>query len=725
MITVPALAAIEVNVADSDVLGTGLATAEVNIAQADVLGTGFAVAEVSQGDGFLIMADLVQSELSGSLGAESTRVNAKLLINGVACHITSFSYQVPTGKIGSILNARLQGKSLAEVPNGASVTFSLLIDVGSSVIEYPLMTNGKIQSRSSVVSWKGGTNAKPTDEVNFSAIDVIADKFSLSPRRPVIMFDPARVKYNDVNPNVTDAMRDENGAVILPVLEPMYGLTLRQVMDRAYTPKGGLGSWISSTYSSGWGPIFVSEGNNQIGMDFTKVVTNIPNYPVKRADFPVESSWHDGVRPFVDMLAPMFFVEGTWLFVIDIEVKLPYTIGVHALTLGDHKKLTQQSNFKPDQNAIILTYQYSAADPGEDYKKQRREVFTESTDVTGSIGDQGYVRTVTRKWDYEYYMPDNPTVVLDTLPESVDISTYQMTGWHSPSGVMTTVQAEALTHHESIRYEYEGELKVSHLRYVNALIPVPITGNLVMKYREVLNESCEIAWTDDPKNPGTKIQAWSRIDTTGICYVSDEDETIDYGSGNVTIRRLYPALDLAEAGRVTSDMAITSKLQPISSERETLRNLKGSQFEVHRVEINFLSNTVTQSTVDTRSGTTSVDPYETRTRNVLMRDLVSEALIGPRVPISVNAYELPRAMALDLGQRVLKRMSQPANVLPIDIPGVDLVIKQGTIIKGQLRNGSYTPKNFIVTGYSITGENLGTDGHRIFQSLESIELLDA
>lgn len=736
-----ALGTLEVNADENSLLGQGLVSIEVNAEDQQVYGQGLITIEVAEGEGFLILADLIQTEISGpTLGSYAhTEINARLTVNGTPVPITSFNYQVPTGKLGSLLNVRLQGKDVATVPNGADVDFELVINSGGTEVVYKLMENGKLQGRSSQVSIKGGKNAGPSDEINFSAMDVIADKFTLSPRRPIIMFDPRRVKYDEVNVrNVQDAMRDEQGRIILPVLEPVSNLRLYDVMKRAYTPRGGLGRvWARGVeygaISGRWSPtLMISESSNQLGMDFTKVVTNIKNYPVKRADFPVEGSWHDGVRPFVDMLAPMFFVIGTSIFVIDVERKLPYPSGVHTVTLGDHKRLTEQTDFKPDQNAVILTYQYSGTDPGADPQRVYRLAQTKTSSVTGSEGEVGYSLIETTRWDREYYMSDDPDNILDTLPVSVNIRTYQTTWYGDADGVPRTLNSSQVTHEESIDYEYEGELKVGHSRSISATIPLPVNEWFLTQYErvlrltfmKVLEERCTIEWTDDPKNPGTKIQAWSKIETNGVCYIADETEDLYTGISSVpiTVRRFYPALEFAEAGRAVPEMEVTGILQPIATEKESLTNIRGNQYDVERIEINHLTNTIRKSFVDSRPGTTSSDPYSTRTRNVLLRDTVSEAEIGPRVPVSVNAYELPRIEALELGARVLKRLSNPAKLLPLDIPGVDLLINRGTVIQGQRRDGTYGSK-YIVTGYSITGENLGRQGHRIFQNIESIELL--
>src|SRR5690606_20550096 len=154
--------------------------------------------------------------------------------------------------------------------------------------------------------------------------------------------------------------------------------------------------------------------------------------------------------------------------------------------------------------------------------------------------------------------------------------------------------------------------------------------------------------------------------------------------------------------------------------RKVLRKGNSAQLDVEVVEIDILNNTLQRSITEPVTGDTSTDPYETKSRTILLRDLDSEAEIGPRVPVSVNAFELPRTRALELGQRTLRRLKNPLMVMPVTFPSVLFAIDRGSVISGQTRDG-YTTDHFV-TGLSINGDSLGTEGHRIMQTIDSVEL---
>lgn len=705
---------------------------EVGPGITEPMGHAYGSVEISFIDGLLIMADILDANIAGAGGGSyaHTEINAELLVNSVELPITQFNFQAPTGRLGALLNVTLATKDPTAVPNGATIDFNLIVNGNT----YKLIEDGKLQGRSVEISFQGGSKAKPTDEITFSSIDVLADKFTLAPERPVIMYDPYRVRYDEVNDkDITGAMRNEDGSIIRPILEPVAGLTMKQIMKRAYTDAGGLGFMTAfSGLSSGAMLLLGSGATNQTGMGFDDVITNIPDYKVKRADFTIEGGWHDGVRPSTEMYAPVYFVQDNKLYILDVEQKIPFSSSVHTLTLGDHKRLTEATDYQADRNAVILTYQYSANDPSEDAQKTSREVFNEYIEESGVRGTDGWTKIVERRWDKEYYMPSEPDNVLDTVPLKVDVYTYKTVAYNiynDVTGIETRVvlQDERLVHRESTHYSYYQELSTGYTKDIYADILVPVnygSGNkLETQFLHVMSEEQRIQWTDDPMRHGQKIQAWMTLSVNGICYISDENEQFAIGNSKVTqkVRRLYPALDLVASGRVTKDMGMTSVLQRIRTEKESLNRIRGNQFNVKRLEINELTNTMQASFSDTRTGSTNTDPYETRSRNVLFKDDDSIAAIGFRIPVSVNAYELPRDRAFELARRVLARLQTPAIRLPVDLPGVDFAIQRGSIVRGQKRTG-YTAK-FMVSGYGINGTNLGTDGHRIYQTLETLELL--
>lgn len=678
--------------------------------------------EIVLGDNFMILADILAENLSGpNLGSFGYyEINAELKVNGTVVPIKSFNYNVPTGKLGSILNVALAIPTVTQVPAGAAIIFSLVVKVGGVSSTYKLIDNGKLQERSYIITYRGGKQDGPQDEVSFSSLDVISDKFGLAPRRPITMYDPSRVRMDSVQTRNDQMTRDEYGGRIMPVIEPVYGLNLRTILSRAYTGIGGssfitpLGGW---TNIPSWVPLIGAV--NQLGCGFDAVITNIPDYRVRRADFTIEGGWHDGAQPAVAMYGPVYFVHNNTLFIMDPDRALPAGMDAHTILLAEHKSLTERIEYKVDANAVMLTYQYTGNDPSEDPQKVYRDVYhDEVIDEIGTSGEAGYSKVTTRRWDREYYMTDTPDEVLDTQPVSSDTETTITCVWYDDAGSVVAAY-DRVTHQETIDYLYEGDLKIKHTRVVKAAVPDPGAGYLV-SLLPVEEETCDISWVNDPLNPGLKLQDSVRTDIKGICVWGPDDETVIDGA-TTTFRRPIPVLQAYEAGIVTDGWIMGASMIPIKSIRTTLQNMKGQHFDVEMIETDYLNNTHKRSSVEPTTGTVSNDPFATKSRSILLRDRTSELDIGYRIPVPVNAYELPRLLAIQLGYRVLSRLKNPLMALPIALAGVDFTIARGSVIQGQKRTGYTT--NYFVTGYTITGTSLGKHGHRISQNLEATELL--
>jgi hypothetical protein len=105
---------------------------------------------------------------------------------------------------------------------------------------------------------------------------------------------------------------------------------------------------------------------------------------------------------------------------------------------------------------------------------------------------------------------------------------------------------------------------------------------------------------------------------------------------------------------------------------------------------------------------------------MLIRDLDSEAEIGPRVPFDLNTGELPRARAKVLAHRVLARVRDPLYTSQFDLADPDFFIDIGSVIIAQDRTGT-TPKH-IVESFGINGSSGGKQGHRVNMNVSAKKL---
>jgi hypothetical protein len=276
-------------------------------------------------------------------------------------------------------------------------------------------------------------------------------------------------------------------------------------------------------------------------------------------------------------------------------------------------------------------------------------------------------------------------------------------------------------HRETQQDFYTEDFKTGHHKEVEGLITTGPDASLELV--KVLSEDCEVTWIDDPNNPGQKLQSRSHTRFEGLVYFAEGDtqQVMDTNGEMIEAVKRYPAL-VAQASGIVSDDGRMG-WAPIRLVTETLRATKGNQLDVMVVDVDLMTNTVKNSKSEPRSssGLRSVNKFEVRAKTMLLRDEASEALIGPRIPQSVNAGELPRPRAIELALRVLRDGFSPPRQMRLDLPGVDFAIRRGSVVRGQQRDGAYSGP-YMVTGFTIAGNNLGRTGHRISMSLEAVEL---
>lgn len=637
-------------------------------------------------------------------------VNARLRINGQTVPISSFEYQEPRDRLGSILNVRLAIADPAQVPYGASIEFALLVKSRAGVVtEKKYIENGKLAGRDYRMSFSSGVSGGPIDEVSFGSIDIVADKFTLSPRRPVVMFDPEKVNFRDVQLKPRDAIVDSRGKPILPVYENVGNLTMRKIIQRAYTNSGGhsLTTALSPTSvitMAALSAYLSSQPNDQVGLGFSSVFTNIPNYPVKRADFGIESGWHSGAEPVIGMYNPQYLPFSNVLFIVNIEFPLPFGTLPRIVPMSQPLSLTETLGFKSDANAVLLTYQVRGGDDEGIYIAVEYDYSTEEFE-----GGQTDTRV---RW-----LRKRETATADLVSEvQEEIRVETRTSFAGGPRV--------LNHRETTQNFYDDDLKTGHTKTVEGLILTGPTKSTSL--RVLTTETCSIVWKEDPFNIGQKIQTRNSTRITGLIYSQTGTYTrLNPATGvDETIAYAYPIILAQSSGIIAAD-ASDSAAGSISnglleSTEETLRHISGNQFDVSVITTDHLTKTVKRSATSPRVGDTTSNPFATRSRTMLRRDLTSEAEIGPRVPLSVNAGELPRSRAFALADLTLERAKNPLRTFAIPLADVDFGIAKGTIVKGQTRYG-YTNRHIIV-GLSITGQNLGISNHRVSMTLEGMEL---
>lgn len=675
-------------------------------------------ADVRNGASFFILADVVEADPVGEVGDPPAGyytgqfITGRLFVNGDEVDISEFDYDKPRDKLGARLNLTLTYPSLQPVPLRATLRFDLVVEFRGVERTYTLVDQGRLGGRDISISL--GQGRRPADEATVAGVDVLQDKFSLRPTRPVVLYDSDRVTYNEVEVQQRDAVHFEDGTPIMPVLEPHANLTMLKVLERAFTNRpgswgvrgmtSGLRAQLGLRYGlvSGHGTTF-----EDVGLGFERVVTNIPDYPVKRADFTIEGGWKDGADPFVAMYNPAYFVRANWLYVMDTERVLPYGVVPRPVTVDDYTLLSLSWPYKDFRNAVLLTHM-AEADETEVFYTSRVE--TPEAQESGRFGEAGYSKTETSIRIKEARLLGDPGVILAEFVESVETKTYVDYGYGA-----------ILSHREIEQTTYQNDMKVGHDKRVYGLVTVGREKSLTL--REVLREVCAITWNENPLEPGSYTQARNDTLVTGLVYLSDETQKVLTPEGEKEVPIKVPALYAQKSGFITDDGTLEEG-RPIKRITEVLRQGRGNQVDVQTTVIDFLTGTIDRSTTQPRTGSRATSNINARQVTTLLFEKDGpngETAVGPRIPEPVNAGELPRDRALELGHRILDSLTSPTAVKRLNISGADVTLERGSVIRAFMRDG--TPAgDFMVLGYGIKGTNLGRKGHNVVMSVEGVEL---
>lgn len=680
-------------------------------------------ADVRQMDGFFILVDVTDAALANpaTMGHYYPYQDITALLVAATHNLpfSSFDYEEAADKLGATLNVQLAsvGDYGANTAIWNDCEFSLVL-TDSEGVEHtvPLVSGGRIGGREYAIQFS-------RDTLSIGAVDALADKFSLCPRTPIVMFDPRYVEYSQVEVRPRDAVQTESGGIIMPLLEPYEGLTWRSAAQRAYTSYGGFSMALRPSILARLRSVMtLIDGGlsaTTVGLGFAGIVTNIPDYSVARVDFTLEGGWHDGIQPLIGMFNPIYFPDAAnRLFIVDARRPLPFGYTSHPVTESDYAVLAQSIPFRELFNAVLLTYQFHDYDLGLSIAE---EWLPEDEQEQGTFGEADYQRTVTRQKALRVRDTFTNSIVSEA-PTYFQQEVYAPFPAFDPAGGISTGPV-ILVHRETQQDRYQDFFKVGHTKTVETTIASGPDRSLELVTAQT--ETCEIVWKDDPLRPGQKIQAINRTYTEGLVYQSPDTSKRIGGDGSEQDVPQRWAILAADGANVMEDDG-TVFWRAISSKTETLRVVKGSQLDVVVTERNLLTGGMKRSTSEPRvaSGLINLNKFENRQVTVLMRNAASEALIGPRRPQSVNAGELPRRLALELGKRVLADGFNPPQQYRVQLPGVDLSLKRGSVIKARNRAGAYTP-DLMVVGLSISGRSLGTVGHRISMTLDCVELKTA
>lgn len=608
--------------------------------------------------GLTIFLDIVGAGVQGGV-AKSYR--ARLLADGVEVPISAFDLSAPEGALGVSLSATLAQADVSLVSNAESMQFDLGVWTGSAFEWVTMIGGGTLAGRDVTIAFARGG---PDDTVTLKMIDTAGDRWTLAPESPETLYDPD-VMGEPAGPDAGNVIVNERGARIETVFTPVYGLTMREVLRRAYVE----------------------------GCGFDQVVTNIPDFDVSEVSFTLEGGYHAAVQPLLALFTPVYFADGGDLWIIDPGAQLPAGLTPRELPVSAYVKATDTQPARRPVSSIIVAYR-SDGRAGGDYFTERLE--QDDPQETGTFGVAGSTRTETERRIREYRNFDAPETIVreERVSETVTTTDYQF----NVIGRETQVDS----------FDSLGR-KSGHRRTVESRVPdIAAGGELMLQTVEE-----ETYWIFYRAAAGGGDEIASTVKELAGLVLVDEDRT--YLGEPYEI----PLDDAHFSGYLDPDAGQSVEFKAIRTVVETYTR-EGAATKVRRRPINHLNNASVpeKPTSETRAGSTAVSRRSQRVVRRLLT-LAGSSASGRTVP-TVGTGDLPADVALDLGRRYLANLNSPPRELSARLPLVSFDIRRGTPVRAHARSG--VMGTYVVTSTRVTGDQLGTWKQLVRMSVTGKEL---
>lgn len=573
-----------------------------------------------------------------------------LLVNNAPIEISGFSLDAPDSKIGVALSFDCTDP-LPNIERGMSVDFSIAVN-GSPI---PIIVGGYVVGRNKSVG-SGDTNPRPSDTFSFTAGDALGERrFNLSPRIPLIYFDPALVNLSDGE--LDSRINDENGNRIYVTWFSVPDLDLYQILNFAYVD----------------------------GANFSAVVTNIPNFPVNRQDFPLTSSFHKSVSSLYAPYRPMIYEDDGTLFIINPRGSLPPGFDEVGATIStaDYINMDRVKPEKSAINALLLTThptgEYGNFDDLPGGVTFDVEV---DTQTSGDTLTNDFAQTTVQRFLAQLHEDSaNPA----RITSIVTYKTVSTTTAQDENGDVQTMLID--TQLEFFDFNYRRNLGYS--RSVDGFVKRP---GALAAFENVLTENLAIIW-DSTGTRGEFIKVWELKSSEGLIMSVGEDPDIVKSS----------LMDANRFGSIPDDGTVDRG--PINSRKTRFRETGPDQIELSIQETDHMAGRSVPKSPQHHTGTIRIQldgSNSSGSTQTLLRDLPSETTDGPREPITFDGGNLPFDQALPLALQALADAKEPPETLRVTMLKPDFTIRRGQRRQVAVNRNDNLKPGFI-TGYSLKG----------------------
>lgn len=585
--------------------------------------------------------------------------SARVAISGGAdIPIKSFSYNETSGVAGIDAGFTLaRPRDRAAVEAAAAYNF----DIYDGDAWVSMFAGGRrIQNDFSFAF----NDSRPSDSATFSTAAPVAQKFELAPVSNLTIYDGARLTLNEGD---FETLFDTDGNPYFQQLEQKAGLTIYDLLQSVLVNKCG----------------------------FAGFRTNLPNWNVRRADFPMSQSYLDGIAGHIGMFNPLFFVANNVVWILDATGSLPS--GFAAPTPLDASRYKSAQLSQTNEKVDGFTMSYSTDETAYDYTTEIVE--TDAVDTTGNPFSPAYAETHRFRRIRNYFKYSQPLapVRTETLSETTTVK------------AMSPGLRDINTETEKFFYDSFNNLKRIE-KEIFALIPDLTNADFLPVWTRIKDVVSRFYYRPDITDPRRQILWRSNELTTGLIGIDTENKAL-----NQDFKQ-----DFSEANRAGNlKDGMTTEYGAIKSVNETIRQSKSGQLKYKVQTTDFLTTppSVNNSTTDARAGDVSLNALTATQKQIVV--LAPGAIRSNAKLQSLSVAELPLIFAVPLARRRLANRTKRSG--SITLIGFDLTLRRGAMVNLFDRDG-FQVGTFLIEGFKITGQNLGTAAQVTEQVLEVREV---
>lgn len=585
--------------------------------------------------------------------------SARIIADGAEIPISGFNFNDSLGFAAANIDFDLiRAADLEIVRTANEFTFQIYDGAAWQTV----FESGKL---SGVGANSAFSDGRAADRFSFNTSAPTARRLSAAPDRRLTIYDGNRL---DLQQKDFPAVYDTSGVKYSHVLQKVFNLKLHKLFELIFINKCG----------------------------FASVKTNIPNYPVLRADFDFSETYLSALGKHFGVFDPLIFAVADTLWIINPNAAFPPGFPPPVELTANLYKNYQLTETRPAADAIVLQYSENSLD--FDYSIDR----TDEPDILpgGEYGTPGYTETKITRTFRDYYRTSNPfaPVRSELIKTETEISA-------NAAGLFQPIQTET----ETISLDaFNSEIQSKTVKH--ALLPeLENPDNFTLQRTKELKTLSEYA--PDPQN--IRRRYLSRRVTTERGLYSIDAENPQLGKPFK-----QPIKDGLEFGNLNENL--TTEFGYLKETIEFFKLLENGQIELRTRETSFLTDPpVTQNGQKTiRGGDVSQNSQTAAGRELIIwktgaierTDSVKETLSGGEIPLYILKPLANRKLELKGGRRG-----------SVELTGLNLSLRRGGAFRLIDRNGAAVG-NFIIEGMAISGANLGTFQQATKQILEVREI---